>query len=499
MRILKISLLLLLSLCVSTMTTISMYAQVSNDIFEAYRQSINETFEATRVKHDKTLENFRDSINNEFSQYLRKKWDDTTLSKSLPSPFKPEPIPVIDNSPVIFSRPLPHSNPPIIQEDCLPKPKPLSTISPIKVPIPDIEPDLFRFNFFGVACSVHLPQPIELQIDEISPEGIGSAWDLLMDEKYDLLLNDCIIYCEELSLSDWGVYQFILELTREYFNNSDSNEAVLMQMFILSQMGYKVRLGIQANSLINLVAFNEQIFSAPYLSVEGDVFYYLSSQSREGGIQICNYSFPNETNGSLKISTLPNLPFDPSTVREIRSQSYPNIKVLTTVNINLIDFLNTYPCCSWELFAEASLSENVKNQIYPTLKKVVEQTDEITAANFILNLVQTGFEYMTDDDQFGREKTFFGDEPFFYPFCDCEDRSILFSILIRDLLGLDVVLLDYPTHIATAVRFNTNVKGDYFDLNGDKYVICDPTYIGAPIGKAMPDMLELEAKILRIN
>jgi hypothetical protein len=145
------------------------------------------------------------------------------------------------------------------------------------------------------------------------------------------------------------------------------------------------------------------------------------------------------------------------------------------------------------------LSQNVKDQLYPSLKKTIAGLSEKEAANILLNLIQTGFEYKTDGDQFGREKTFFGDEPFFYPYCDCEDRSILYAILVKDLMNLDVVLLDYPSHIATAVCFNENITGDYFDINGKKYVICDPTYIGAPIGKSMPDMLNLEANILRIR
>ena len=68
---------------------------------------------------------------------------------------------------------------------------------------------------------------------------------------------------------------------------------------------------------------------------------------------------------------------------------------------------------------------------------------------------------------------------------DCEDRSILFSFLVRNLLHLDVVLLDYPDHIATAICFSNDVPGDYFYCNGKKYTVCDPTYIGACAGMTM--------------
>ena len=87
----------------------------------------------------------------------------------------------------------------------------------------------------------------------------------------------------------------------------------------------------------------------------------------------------------------------------------------------------------------------------------------------------------------------------YYPYCDCEDRSILFSRLIRDLLGLDVVLVFYPGHLATAVHFTEDVKGDYIIVDGKKYVICDPTYIGAPVGYTMEGMDNATCKVILLD
>lgn len=56
----------------------------------------------------------------------------------------------------------------------------------------------------------------------------------------------------------------------------------------------------------------------------------------------------------------------------------------------------------------------------------------------ILNWVQTGSEYEYDDKVWRHDRAFFAEETLYYPYCDCEDRSILFSRFVRDLLGLDV-------------------------------------------------------------
>ena len=141
----------------------------------------------------------------------------------------------------------------------------------------------------------------------------------------------------------------------------------------------------------------------------------------------------------------------------------------------------------------------MKECLYPVLRKAIEGKSQSEAANILINFVQTGFAYATDQDQFGYERPLFPDETFYYPFCDCEDRAILYSCLVRELLGLDAVLLNYPSHLATAVRFADNVSGDYLTIESEKYVICDPTYIGASIGMCMPDLKMVTPKVERIR
>ena len=117
----------------------------------------------------------------------------------------------------------------------------------------------------------------------------------------------------------------------------------------------------------------------------------------------------------------------------------------------------------------------------------------------LLNWVQTGFVYEYDDKVWGHDRAFFAEETLYYPYCDCEDRSILFSRLIRDLLGLDVALIYYPGHLATAVCFDSDVSGDIMLINNRKFVVCDPTYIGAPVGAQMPGLEYEKAQAIVLN
>ena len=124
---------------------------------------------------------------------------------------------------------------------------------------------------------------------------------------------------------------------------------------------------------------------------------------------------------------------------------------------------------------------------------------EYDAANLLLHYLHRAFPYKTDEAQFGIERTLFAEEMYYYPYSDCEDRSILFARLVKDLLGLDVVLLYYPAHIAAAVCFKGEVKGDYMQIGAGRYVVCDPTYVGADVGDAMPDLKRVAAQVVKID
>ena len=195
---------------------------------------------------------------------------------------------------------------------------------------------------------------------------------------------------------------------------------------------------------------------------------------------------------------LPRLSAEDAT-RTLKAQQYPEVQVTVDISKGLMEFMKDYPRCNdWNAYALASLSEQAKASLYPALRQNIKGKNKVEAVNILLNFVQTAFDYKTDEQQFGKERPLFGDETLYYPFCDCEDRSILFSILVRELLGLDVILLNYPEHLATAVRFDNDVQGDYVMLESKRYVVCDPTYIGSHVGEAMPCYKNTKATIIKL-
>ena len=62
--------------------------------------------------------------------------------------------------------------------------------------------------------------------------------------------------------------------------------------------------------------------------------------------------------------------------------------------------------------------------------------------------------------------------------------------------SLQTVTAVMKLHLAAAVEFNDEVFGDYLVYDQKKYIVCDPTYIGAPVGRTMPNMNNQEAQII---
>jgi hypothetical protein len=139
------------------------------------------------------------------------------------------------------------------------------------------------------------------------------------------------------------------------------------------------------------------------------------------------------------------------------------------------------------------------NSLTKVLMPLLENKNELEAVNIILNFVQKSFDYKTDIDQFGYEKFYFPEDLFYYPYSDCEDRAVLFSHLVKSLLKLEVIGLEYESHAACAVKFNAPINGDALTYKGNKYIICDPTYIGASAGMEMPQFAKENPKVIEIK
>ena len=353
-----------------------------------------------------------------------------------------------------------------------------------------------KVMYGGLAFYLNNSLNRKCSLNGLNENAIADAYEALCNSDYKPLLADCAQIRKDLRLNDWGVFTLVRQVADTYCGTA--NESIVMQQFLLNEMGYKARMARKAteDKMMLFVATDCSIYAHPYITLNGQNYYNLSGNNEQCQFYMCQKDSPKAKN-SVGMQ-LKEAPLFPGTVVSSTHQATGSAaKVTVDVPKALMDFYKDYPQCDYSVYFNAPVNAAMENRILSSLAPLVQGRNEADAANILINFVQTAFQYQTDGQQFGYEKPFFVEELFYYPYSDCEDRAMLFSYLVRKLLGLDVVLLDYPEHIATAVRFNGNVSGDYLMVNGRKYIVCDPTYIGASIGMTMPRYKTVSAKVLK--
>lgn len=450
-------------------------------------------YEAFKNQTKKEYSDFRDKCNKEYANFIRNAWAIYKGEKPIPQP-KEEPAPPMPHistvPPTINTVPVTLDT--VIQAprpNLIPQPKP---IAPIKE-MPSPTDSYHTFTFLGTECKVRLDDSHRFSLNRSDETSIADAWEHCSQSKYNNAIHDCLELRKKLNLCDYAYLEMLHEMSQS-FMGKESNAATMLMAYIYCQSGYKMRFATSDNRLYMMFASRHTIYRQNYFLIDNTAFYPYRMNAESCGI--CRASFPHEQPLSLVIGSQMELDTESTALREIKSASYPDVKVSVSVNKNLIDFYNNYPASElgdnfmtkWAMYANTPASPALKEMLYPALKEAIKGQTPHAAVSRLLNFVQTGFEYGYDSKIWGYDRAFYADETLYYPYCDCEDRSILFSRLVRDLLGLKVVLVYYPGHLATAVHFKEEVKGDYIPLNGERFTVCDPTFIGAPVGMTMPDL-----------
>ena len=101
---------------------------------------------------------------------------------------------------------------------------------------------------------------------------MADAWSHLSAELSEVLLEDLLNLRDELVLGDWAYYCLLRDFSEQCFGKG-SNEAVLMESYMMAQSGYKVRIARKDNHLVLLLPFDGVVYKLTYLTFSGDSFY----------------------------------------------------------------------------------------------------------------------------------------------------------------------------------------------------------------------------------
>ncbi len=380
-----------------------------------------------------------------------------------------------------------------------PEPKPL----PVPSPVPESEVGAAdEFDFFGERMRISSDPALKARLNGApGNQTIAAYWKQVASANFPPTVNQLLALRERLRLNDWGYYQLVMQTAESL--QGDDNAATLFSWFLLCKSGYTAKVGYSEGTIYLLVPTAQILYGIPYYNLEGTRYYnftYFKKAEKPGRLYTYQDDYPGaEQPVRLLLEKSPAIRKATANRQLKFHYAGKNYEIPVTYNPNAIRFFATYPQTDLPVFFAAAIESEAEKSLLAGLGPVIAGKRETEAVNIILRFVQTAFEYQTDEQQFAREKYLFAEETLFFPYSDCEDRSILFSYLVRRLTGLEVVGLHYPGHIATAVRFSEKVTGDQLKIGGETFVICDPTFINADIGMAMPQFKTVTPEVIRIG
>lgn len=455
---------------------------------EAFIRQMEQQYKDYVAKRDK-----------EFTEYLNRRWEEYQVFAGMIKDEKPKPKVIPDHdatAPTPPPRTLPVSIP---ERPVIALPVPAPDIPIIQQPEPERFPTRsISFDFYGNRVSLTYDPNMLVQVPgEINNRQISRYWSNASNSNYNHLVNQLSEYSRKMNLNDWGYYLLVKTFSSRLYNHSD-NGAVLMSWFLMNRSGYSARAAYYENQAILMLPSLQTIYQKPFQVFDGIRYYMV--QGSAPAIFTYEEDFPDATKIiDMTISSPLNLGVNTATRHLIFKYGSAEHNLSINYCRNTISFYKDYPQVEIPVYFDSAVSPTAQESLAENIMPLIDGLNAIDAVNLLLNFSQTAFEYKTDQEQFGYEKFFFVEEVLHYPYSDCEDRSVFFAYLIRELLNKKVIGLEYPDHIATAVHFAVNPGGDYVLYNNEKYIVSDPTYINAPVGLTMPKYADIKAAVIEID
>ena len=458
----------------------SIYAQVVPD---SYRQ-----------QKEAEMLHFKDSISNEYVKYLERLWTEYRLFLGEPSPRSVEPqeqpqIDTADTNALKTDRGIEYS----LMETRMVESQPLAVNGQQSVITRN-----YTVQFYGRELNLAIPKgAASLKLDGISERQVAHYWKRLLENHAEQSIISLDNKRRDLYLNDWGMFDMTRHLAAAVYPNRPDEQAVFT-IFLLDALHYDVRVGRMDDRLVMLLNTGSRLYDIPYVEI-GTTRYYAFGNLHPQMNNLRSYDRPMpQTYKSVDM----HLTYSPRLGGALSSKKYGNTvsghKVELRVNQPLMDFYASYPQTELHIYATAAMEEAFAAAIERELKPFVESKSPVEALNSLLGFMQRGFTYQPDRKQFGHEKNYFCEENFYYPANDCEDRAVLFAKVVKQLLGYDVVLLEYDDHVATAVNLPVRVSAEqlYLDIEGRRYTVCDPTCLNAKVGQVSPRQRGKKARVI---
>lgn len=357
----------------------------------------------------------------------------------------------------------------------------LPNIGHVNVPM---SKPMVSFGFYGAELQMQKATQIA-SMDIASSDDVASYWKSLKKSDLKEVTQALATQSRNMGLSDWGAAMLVEKYIDAVMPDASKNEKVIATQYVLANCGYNIRLGMNKTTVVMLVPYNEHVYEKSFISIDSKRYYIYPDMESDGVFRSCELPKDAEVGKNMELRFAGNTVIGDET-KQFHYQG-AGLTLSGEVKTGIIPLLEEYPIVDIPTVASSTIDKEMRDDVVEQIRVQVQGMDEQQAANKILHFIQQAFKYATDNEQFGKEKYFYFEETLYWPKNDCEDRAIFYAYLIHEILKLDVHLIQFPGHECTAVAFTKPVENaTSYEYKGKTYYICDPTYIGANIGRCMP-------------
>ncbi len=452
---------------------VPLYSQNSSD-FSNWLNRERQAFQGYREKEDR-----------EFHDYLRREWEAYTARKGLKlyeEPKNPRQPALISGTASIAGRPELYS----WNNGSTSRNRANTFLDYSLRGAPSTMVDLF-----GVSLRLPQPQKNLPQLKSSDPRDIADFFTELSETDLSALEAALEKAAKDLNLQDWGYTRLVYAFASREAGNTAAKSYPLT-WYLLLRAGYDVRLatdGTEAGYYLLLPA-NRKLYNIPFAGIDDKVFYFFDFSGRDRQ-PTRFFTYPEGHPGasrSMEVSfrTQPGLPEAAQKRTLVFDFQGTRYEISLQYDQGIVEFYSEFPQTDFSAYMEAGTSNIFTASIRSNLQPLIEKMPPRDAVNFLLRLVQSGLSYRTDQDQFNHEKWMVPEETIHYPYSDCDDRALLFSWLIKELLGYEVLGIQWTGHASTAVAIPGSGEGTLFSYRGKQWTLCDPTFLGADAGMVMP-------------
>ena len=463
-------------------------------------------FEQWKRQQQQSFQQYKDERDREFTQFLKEHWRAIDLQQGFVRDQQPKPVAMPVAEPQPIKTPDPDQEKPVTPvkpEPVVITPEPSVPVEPAPIPPAQQKGVRIQVDYFGKAITFYYDPAFKRALPyRLNERVISAFWSELSKTDYEPLLEQINTQGDALQLNDWG-YAVLTHRLGARIYPSSRNKQALFTWFMLTKAGYKGRVAYDERNVYLLLPAEQRMYEVTYFTFDNERYYAISfdgSRYKPGKVYTYDGHYPGAVKKlDMRIST--RAPREGDAKKRDLSFDYRGKRYTIEANYqpSRIDFLNTYPQLDLELYYASEVGEVAESPLLQQLSMEMEGMSEVDAVNFLLRFVQRSLKYKTDAQQFGAENYLFPEETIYYPYSDCEDRTVLFAWLVKRLLGLEMIGLNYPGHVATAVHLQHDVEGDHVIYEGKNYTVSDPTYINATVGMTMPEYRKVKPDVVPIR